>query len=162
MSVTATVKLQISVRETLTTGVAAITDPTLNMDGFNSTSRLTSTTTPPVTKVYAASVALVAGAKTIDLTSLVGTGGASLTMLGLKLQSLKIQNPAGNAVMSFTKGASDGYQLFKHADGLIQLAGGEEACFLYNDTLDDVAAADKNIDVAGTGTQSFNILMVFG
>lgn len=161
MSVEATVKLSINVEETLVTGVDDVEQPTLTHSGFSTTKKLNSTTTPPATKTYSDTVALVAGAKTLDLTSLVGTGGATITMLGLKLQALKIKNAAGNGALTITGGASDGYNLFGAAGSMV-LGAEEEVCCLYNDTKDDVAAGDKNIDFAGTGTQEFDVQLVFG
>ena len=131
-------------------------------DQFNSSGTLTSATTPPVTKVAAFDLALSDGAATIDLTSLTGTNGATITGDGLKVQLILINALAANAnVLSFTEGASDGYALMG-ASFLFALQPGQKLAFYGNDATPDIADADSEIDVTGTGSQGAEIIIVMG
>jgi hypothetical protein len=163
MSVAVTYAVTVTTVETLETSVpaASANGKAVTHSGFNRTSTaLTSSTTPPVTKCSYMQPALSAGAYTINLTTLTGTNGATVTMSGLKVQVLKIKNNGAN-VMSFTEGASNGYALLG-ASFLFALQPGQEITLYGNDATPDVAAGDCTIDVTGTGTQSFDLAVIAG
>ena len=111
MSVTVTWSNDVTVAETLTSGVTGASNPIIRHNGFNApksgeaeVATLTASTTPAATKVAEGNLALTAGAYTIDLTSLTGTNGASVTFNGLTVRNILIRNK-GAAAMTFAKGA---------------------------------------------------------
>lgn len=161
MSVSAKVTMQCKVIETLSDTSLASSDNTVTHNSFGVQGTvIKSDTTPPATKVSAGVVALSAGAKSLDLTALTGTNGATVDATGLKLQVWMLKNLGANA-MTFSEGASNGYAALGAAFSFILLQN-QLAQFYLNDAAPDVAAGDKTIDVAGTGTQTFQNVMVFG
>lgn len=165
MAVSLNPQFLLSVVETLTGNVDAAESPQVTHSGFNLTGvRLNASSTPPATKVSAVTHALTAGAKTIDLTVLPGTEG-NQDCTGLKLQLLLLENPAGNAAITIGKGASNGYALFGTTNTVTVAAAATQAgylAFFFPEGLPDVAAGAKTIDVSGTGTQEFNLILVLG
>lgn len=163
MAITLRYKSEVTVEELPDSAVApAVTSTTapLKHTGFNTTEVLTATTTPPVTKCAFFTKALTAGAGTIDLTAL-SHNGATVDLTGLKVQSIKFKNKAGNAVMTFTEGASNGIALFG-ASFSFRLQAEQETTFYLNDLAPDVAAGDRTIDIAGTGTQECEVSITAG
>jgi hypothetical protein len=161
MAVSASYSLRCDVNETLATNVPAAETPVIIHGQFSSTGTLNATSTPPATKMAAQTISLTAGAVTIDLTALTGTNGATVDGTGLKVQILKLKNRSSNAVMTFGEGASNGYEALGNAWTLKLLAGQEIEMFL-NDAAPDIASGAKTIDVAGTGTESFDFIVVMG
>lgn len=164
MSVSVTYGATCTVIETITTGTPAASDANARVTHnlFNSSASLSGSTTPPATTVAAFELALVAGAGSIDLRALSGTNGATIDGNGLKVQVLKIKAKATNEnVISVAVGASNGYEL-AGADFKITLQPGQEFLFYGNDETPDIADADKVLDVAGTGTQGLDVIVVMG
>lgn len=163
MSVKVSVSMVCNVLETLETGVEGAGTPTVNHNSFNPSATLHATSTPPATKAVVTDVALVAGAKTIDLTALTGTNGASVTFSGLRVQVLRLRNKSGNSGnMTFTKGASNGWTGLGASWASIVLVPGAAVEFLLNDGGADVSGTVKTIDVTGTGTEEFELTAVAG
>jgi hypothetical protein len=156
----------ITVREEIVTGAPFASDGGSNADdlithymGLDDTINGASSVVP--SKGVAVEVALVTGAKTLDLTAIAGTLGATVDMTGLKLQHLILKNKTGNGDMVFTEGATSGYEAM--GDGWkVTLKAGQYIGFNGLDLTPDVAGGAKNIDVTGTGTQSFQIFAIFG
>lgn len=167
MTMQATYLSQITARETLEQGTAAASDPQIVHDGFNTTiTGLNADSDPPCTEAIYFEAALVAGAYTIDLTALLGADGA-VDGTGLKVQMLKILNPAGNSPITVKAGAANGYNLGNDAAWRVTVGPGSankpgEVTFFYHDTNPDVAAGAKNIDVSGTGVETFQCAMWLG
>lgn len=136
---------------------------TTALAGEGSTS-YTSSSSVPVTKIASGEVALSGGAVTIDLTALTGFAGETITFLGLKVQFWFFRNKSGNAnKMSVTKGATNGYSMdVAAASWTVQLDPNASAFFRVPDTAPDVAAGAKNIDVAGTGSQALEYILIAG
>lgn len=158
MAVQATVLMKCKVIESL--GDGSLTDSDVTHDAYGLNTTIKSDTAVPATKVSASVVALSAGAKTLDLTALVGTNGGTVDGTGLKLQVWLLKNLGANA-MTFTEGASNGYEALGSAFSFILLQN-QMAQFYLADSAPDVGGSTKNIDVAGTGTQTFQNVMVFG
>ncbi len=122
-------------------------------------------TTPPVTKIASGSKALSSGSGTLDLTSLPGlTADETVTMLGLKVQFLILRNKSTNAnVMTVSKGASNGYGL-NAAGGSWSIPLDPNAIAIYRipDSAPDVASGARTIDIAGTGSQELEYIVVAG
>lgn len=167
MSVTVTWANEVTVKETLSTGVTGASNPIINHNAFNAPksgeseiSTLTASTTPAAAKVAEGNLALTAGAYTIDLTNLTGTNGASVTFNGLTVRNILIRNK-GAASMTFAKGASNGYPGFGSSFSVTIPPGGVMS--IYNHTLSSaVGGSAKTIDVTGTGTQTFDIIVTAG
>jgi len=152
--------MNLTVIETLTGDALQSSGANVVHDAFNKGATIDASSAVPATKVYAAEIALSGGAYTIDLSSL-ATLQETLDATGLKVQAIKLINKAGNAVMTFSEGAANGYALLG-ASWTLDLLAGQEAQFYLNEAAPDVAAGDKTIDVAGTGTESFQVILVLG
>ena len=164
MSVTANYLSNVTVNETLTTGVPAAnaSNAIIVHDQYNSNQALTATSTVPVTKVAAFEQDLTGGAATIDLTSLTGANGVTVDGTGLKVQVIKFIAKAANAnVLYVDVGASNGYDLLG-ASMYLGLQPGQEITIYGNDATPDIATADKTLDLTGTGTQGLKVIVVMG
>jgi PKD repeat protein len=148
------------IQETLASGVDGAGTPTILHSSFDDQGTLTASTTPPVTKCVVKVIALVAGAATINLATITGTNGLAQDSTGLKVQYFRVKN-LGAAAMTFTAGASEGYNLAGASFNMAILPG-QWFIFFGNDATPDVAAADRQIDVAGTGTDTFELTLVTG
>lgn len=157
MSVDATYNFLLTPQETLT-GADGATAPTIYFDAFNVSGRLNADSTPPATKVICKTIALTAGAYTLDLTTETGTNGAAIAGTGLRVQMIRVRNNGANA-MTFSEGASNGLALA--CGTFIVPAGGIVQMYL-NDAAPDIAAGDRAIDVAGTTTQEFELTIILG
>ena len=155
-----------TVRYTVDDQTDASENPILLLNQFNSFGTRNASSTVPVTKTYADTVALVAGAKTLDFTSLTSPGGAALDCTGLKLQLMLVQNTAANNSLRISIGAANPYDFMGAATGDITLLSSatEAGRFMqyFPDTLENVDATHKTIDFAGTLVEEFDIMLVFG
>lgn len=121
------------------------------------------TSTIPVTKAYVTSKAMSAGAATIDLTSLTDISQSAADLTGLKVQALLCHNPASNAAISITEGASNGHSISASTSSWkMVLPPGGWFVFYGADGGQDVGSSDKTWDIAGTGTQALNIAVIAG
>lgn len=161
MSVEADINLVVDVREVLpATLFPAAGASTINHYLFSSRTKLSGTTTPDAEEVSFQTLALVAGAKTIDLTALPTTSG-TYDGTNKKVRAFIIKNKSGNADLTVSEGASNGYPMLG-ASFSFKLRGGEQALFYLGATGPTIAAADKTIDLVGTGTQESEIGIVLG
>ena len=162
MPVSAIVRNACTVVETFTDASLSANDKTLTHNAFDRVHSLTAATTPPVTKVAAFTLALVAGEAEIDLTNLTGSNGGPIDGTGLKVQVLKVNATSTNAnPITFEAGDSNGYTI--GAVGWVSpLLAGQEWLHYGNEGNPDVAAGAKIIKVTGTGTQSAQVLIVLG
>ena len=151
------------VKETIALALDAVTDPRIiHQFDLLIPTKLDSTTTPPVTKVWGDTVALVAGAATLDLQALVNANLPNVDFDTLKVQVLLVSCPSSNTgVITITPGAANDYDLGGAAMSWAVSPGGM-LVYLSDDNAPDVAAADSELDFAGTGTETFNIIMAAG
>ena len=162
MSVTCNPQFLMGVAETLETNVDAAVVKRLIHSGFDLTNlTLNATSTPPVTKTSFLAHALTAGAKTLDFTALPGSNGITHDCTGLKMQLLLIHNPTGNATLTVAPGSSNPYPPWGTAKDL-DIPAGSYFPFIWIDTLPDCSATVKTLDFSGSGTQTFNLGVVFG
>ena len=164
MSVSVTYASSITVAETLETNIASMSaaNRVLTHSLFNSSASLVAGSSVPVTKVAAFEKALAAGVGTIDLTALTGSNGATVTFNGLKVQCAKFINKVGNTgAITIQEGAVNGYALGGAAFKWI-LQVGQELTLYGKEAAPDVAAADLAIDIAGTGTEVLQCILVAG
>jgi len=127
---------------------------------FNSSKQLSASSTPPVTKVAAFKQALTAGAATVNLASLTGANGASVDGTGLKVQVLKVKN-LGEGTLTITPGAANPYNLL--GSGMsFALEKDQEITIFGGDLTPDIASGAKEIDLAGTGAEESEWIIVMG
>lgn len=171
MSWTGAMGILMNMQETLETSVPAASSPTISHSAWGTNVNLSSSSTPVITKGAFFSQALTAAAATIDLTALTGTNGAAVTLTGLKVQRFVFINGtvSGNAIaagsnsaVTITVGAANPYDLFGSAAGTIVVAAGAGIFWTCNETLEDVDATHKEIDLAGTGTDAFLVGILAG
>lgn len=161
MATTATIQCRIDLARTLSTGVENYSSPDIR--GFvGETTSLTASTTPDVTGGVLVRSALVAGAKTIDLTAVVEVNGATTTLTGGIVRALLFHN-RGTSAMTFAKGASNGLDSLS-GSWTMALLPSEKRCIDLTDCTAPAAisASIKTIDVSGTGTDAFDIGVIVG
>jgi len=163
MTVSVNYKSEVTTTEDITTNTPAVTaaKDSIIHDAFNTAETIDASSTVPATNAIFIEQALTAGAVTVDLTSLTGVNNLVTDGTGLKVQVFKIKNKAGNASMNFSVGASNGYDL-AGAGFDVTLLAGQEFTFFGNDAAPDIATADAEIDVTGTGTEIFELSIVMG
>lgn len=163
MATSATAQVKLQFLET-TTANELLADSDL-LHKFDELVKLTATSTPVVTKVYAQQLALSTGALTVDLTALTDGTGASLDLTGLKVQFVAIANkPVSGAANTDTlnakTGATNGYQIFGDAASEATLAIGGWCIFYNPEGTPDVGASAKTIDFSGSDADADFILMI--
>lgn len=168
MAYTASAQLQISLTATQlfdttslpagASGGTAVTHPGFNLD----TGLRNSSSSVPVTDIVAIKKTMSGGAGTVDLTSLTGTLGESVSLSGKKVQAVIFKNPAANAdAITITDGASNGHELM--GDGWkIILSPGQQFGWDGAEASQDVDGTHKTWDLSGTGAQYLQILIVAG
>jgi hypothetical protein len=159
-------KMQLDIEETKDLGLDLVTNPTITHTGDTPSGTLTADTTVPVTKTYSDTLLLSGGTAKIDLTSLPGPLSTTITFAGLKVQLCKIACPSTNTGgITFDVGTNNGANLFgadNASDESIEVMPGATHQFYVPDKLENVDATHCEIDVTGTGTESFNIILGAG
>lgn len=144
----------------------AATDATINHSGFNvSGTKYYASSTAPVTVASYQTYALVAGAKTIDLTALLDSVDVATDCTGLKLQTLILINPSGNSSLNMAPGASNPYPVLGAANDITLPAatsGDQVISLVLPEGCPNVSGTVKTIDFAGTGTESFKLGICLG
>ncbi len=153
----------VTVKETPALGLDNVTDPRIiHALAMLLPAKLDSSTTPPATIVWSDQVALAAGVATLDLEALANGNLPTIDLVGLKVQILLMSCPATNSVpITIVPGAANDYDIGGAAMNWGVSPGGM-LFYLSNETSPDVAAADSELDFAGTGTEVFDILIVAG
>lgn len=169
MSVTATINCSVVVNETLESGVGGSSSAVIPYNAYRILNQiLNATAVTPATKVCAQQFALAAGTKTIDLTALPGANGVTQDCTGLKLQALYFQKAAGTASMTIKPGTSNGYNIGNSSSTLISIpavaTGQPNAAVLlfFPEGCPDVSGSAKNIQIDGTLTETFQIVLLLG
>lgn len=159
--------LTLTVDETLALGLDNASDPTFTHTIGADAATLTSSTTPPVTKVYSDTINLSAGAATIDLQSMGGPVSSTIDFTGLKVQLVKLSCPSTNtAGITVDRGAANPYNLFGEDNGSAEqveiLPGAGLVLFNGADQTEDVDATHSDVQLAGTGTETIKVILVAG
>ena len=163
MSVSVSYVSQLTVTEALETNVGDLSDKSITHSGYNSAASSNAASVPPASKVAAGQVNMIAGAGSIDLTALaLGAQGTVVDMTGMRVQFIKVKALAGNAnPITISKSVANGYDGFG-ASFSLSLAPGGEMLLRGNDGGNDVAAGNKGLTLAGTGTQGIALEVVAG
>lgn len=167
MSFTATYKTELPFTDD-SPGIAGLSTSRLIYDAYNTAISLGPTSTPVISKIAVFTVTLAAGAATIDLRSLTHNGvAAAVDFNGLKLQVMKIRNTATTFVTA-SKGASNGYALDGTAAWTLPIppksANNDpgEWTFFSSEATPDVDSTHKTIDLAGSGTETLQVVLGAG
>jgi hypothetical protein len=164
MAVTVNYATSVTTAETPSSGVPAIdANQSIKQSQYNTALTLNAASTPNAKKSAKQVYTLASGVASIDLTSLTGLNGASLSMSGSKGRIIKIKAPSGNgAGITIAKGASNGYTGLGAAFSVTLPPGGE---FAFYDGGNGVAVGGsaKILDVTGTGsTDTIQVEVVAG
>lgn len=167
-AVTAHYDIKLEVEETLAISQDLATDETTFTHKTTLTTRdtLNASSTPAATKTFSDSLNLSAGAATLDLTSLTGPSAVTVDFTGLKVHLVKLACPTTNTVgITVDRGASNAYNLFGEDNSSaeqVEVLPGCSMMFYMNDKTADVSASVKDVQFAGTGTESIEIILVAG
>lgn len=117
--------------------------------------------TPSPAVIYSGDVyALSTGAATVDLTAAYTVGGGSADGTGYKVQGIFFKNLGANN-MTIAAGASNGYDILGSGGTVVVPPSGWFTAYLA-DASEDVASGARTIDVAGTGSQTFELALILG
>ncbi len=148
--------------ETLDTGVDAATNPNIIHSAFNFSHTVNATTTITGTKVSADNQALTAGAYTLDLTACAKSGGSTQSLTGLKIRGYMFRAPSTNTVViTITKGASSGHTIGTNWKETL-LPGQQVVKWLDSTAFESIDGTHKTLDVTGTGSETFDYLIIAG
>ena len=166
-SVSAEFAMRCEVAETIALGLDNVADRAVTHTVGADEGTLNASSTPAVSQTFSDTIALAAGAGTLDLTSLAGPSSTTIDFTGLKVQLIKIKTPptnAGSIIVEHKDGAT-GYNLFgddNTSDESIEVPPGSVMEFKYNDKLEDVDATHKDLKFTGTGTDGMQMILVAG
>ena len=149
---------QLRVKETIE-GVASADSAEVDNNDLNAAQSVLTVTTTPLIASFRWSgreYTLGTGDTSIDLTSLLGTQD-SIDATGDKVQYLHIITGADNVgVLTVKPGGSNPYNLFGSSNE-IDLGADVEILARLGETLDDVAAGAKIIELSGTAADTVSI-----
>jgi len=158
MSVTATIALALTARETLTG--AAVVDaatPTVVHNKFNINTTINASSTPPATQV---SSQTLTNTQTVDLTALPTIPG-NVNATGLKVRGILITNPKTNTGALSVGGGANAYLLFGAVT--ITVALGATLAVYFADGLAVVDATHKLIVFTpNNAADSYNVEILVG
>jgi len=166
MSVSVRYQNILDVTETITTSYDlagdAVVSPVHKIDAPGGTRNAGST--PAAVDGWSDRRALVVGADQIDLAALVGAAGLAKSALTYKLQNIRIRPLTSNSnPITFAPAAVEGYHLFGDADGQLTLYPGMDVNIDCNGKLAAIVNdTNDKIDVTGTGTEGYDIILVWG
>lgn len=150
----------LNTQESVTNAADSDAKSTINHKGYDYSDTFTPSTTTVVNVISSQPYALISGALTVDLTSLIGTNGVTISLSGKKPVAIRIVN-TGTHRLTVDRGASNGYTGFDGAaafsEGLD--VGGRTTKFL-GTTAVTIDATHKTLDFAGTGTDTFTITVI--
>lgn len=167
MSISVQILCGLIIRKDLTTGVENVTNPSAPVISVGgSTSLSDSGTTPDAELGGGPRIALVAGAKTIDLTSVPDMNGGTVNGTGKKPRAIFFENLAANSgSITITAGAAaaaNGNDALGTTFTKVLRPGERFCCQIADTGPTAISGTNKNIDVAGTGAESFNFGVAFG
>lgn len=123
---------------------------------------LHSASTPDAELVYHGTWSLTAGSATKSLLALTDAGGNTIATTGKTVRYFKFKATSTNtAALVLGEGASNGYELL--GDGWsVSLDDGNWVSGYVAADAPAVGASATNIDLSGTGTESVEVLLIFG
>ncbi len=172
MSISVTSAFKCTVVETLGQNTPSAPDATRKVthSSFNVEETRNVSSVPAAQEVACFQKTLVAGAATIDLTSLTSTNGRVYDATGKRLLEILITNDAATKV-TIAAGASNGYVSSNVPFSTTGIGvqgktsgndvGGRVHCY-FGSSAPLVSGSVKTLDLAGSSTETVNITMVFG
>lgn len=159
----ATIKHQATVTMTPAAGgPVSNVNAALTYDQYDISRSLTPTTVPAAKTNAQFLMALVAAAKTLDLTALVDlSSGLVVDGTGNRVVEFRFTN-FGAGPMTIVGGAANGYLLFGAAGKVEVPPGGEFAFFTNGVTVPLIDATHKNLDITGTGVETAQVTVITG
>lgn len=158
----ATYALQLDVVEDIALGLdlSAATQSVAQTIARHTKGQMSDSTTPAIDRAWSDRRALVAGADSINLAALTRGALANVDMTGKFVRAIKVSALEANTQpVVFAPGASNGYAGLPE----FSLGPGESAQFLFTSAAKAaVGAANRTIDVTGTGTEGYEIIVVAG
>ena len=144
----------------------------INHTDYNSGGTDNAGSTVPATKSTVFTPQLVAGVLSIDLTALPDReGGTSVDFTGLKVQGILFNNgttnnsivaPGSNALVTVSDPVTNGYHIWGADQSTITFLPGSNILLRFPNNLPDVSATAKLIDLAGTGSDAFELCLWAG
>lgn len=117
---------------------------------------------PLAAEVWYGPLVLVSGALTIDLTALADGAIGTVNLNTKKMMGFAVAAPTTNAaVVSIKPGGTNGYTGWVGSGGLILNAGDQHFLGPMNAGT-AISSSLKTIDLVGTGTDSLNVVILFG
>lgn len=157
----ATYNMKLEALDTIVLGLDLAANPnvTYGIPELNS-GQMSDASAVPADSAWGDTRALVAGADSVNLAALARGALATLDLTGKRLRAVKVVADPDNAdALAFTPGAANGFVGFPE----FTLGPGEGAMFVFaSDDKDAVGAANRTVDVAGTGTDAYSIVIVAG
>jgi hypothetical protein len=166
-AVTAHYDLYLAVEETVAQSLDLAVDvPITHQTDETTRGTLNASSTPAVTKCFSDDLTLTAGEATLDLTSLTGPAGVTVTFNGLKVQLAKFACPSSNTnPVLIQKGDATAYNLLgadnASSETFEVLPGGCMALFHDNEA-EDVDATHKDVKFTGTAGETIEVILVAG
>lgn len=142
--------------------VEGANNATLTYKEYDRTSpKYDGSSTPAVSLVAADAMSLTGGTDTINLAAAPDAlGGTSVDFTGFKVVGLIFNNSANSNSVTIAKGATNGYEL--QSTHSIVLGAGAVMAFDFDDSLSDVAAGARTLDVTGTASDVLSYVIVGG
>lgn len=138
-----------------------VADPSVEYSVSDAQEVLNGSSTPPVTLSAESRVTLTAGAATLDLTAIDQGNAPTVDLTGLKVQTITFKAADANTDrVDISVGATNGYEWGGIAASLMSLGPGESLTAHFNETLDDVAVADAEIDFASVDVDAVIDVMI--
>lgn len=129
----------------------------------NTYGSLTDTSTVPASKKWTDNRTLAGSSETLDLTSLTGPYGTSVSFNGKKVQLVHISASASNVANIIVDiGGTNPYHIFGDANAQETLTPGGFILKYYPNNGQSVGSSNKTILVSGTTGDSYNIHLVAG
>lgn len=161
MSVSAVLKMLLSVKDISTDTYVSATDASRTWSGANLETTLNATSTPDGETGIVTLVTLSAGAATLDLTSMLHRDGDTRTAAGKKIRAIFFYNPSSNLITA-TKGASNGHSPVGSTFTIPLAASGGRNLWYMPDATAITNSSNDTIDFAGTGTDTVLVIVVVG
>jgi hypothetical protein len=166
MTISVQVLAGMTIRKDITVGADNASNPQATITVGASTTLSDQGTTPDVEDAAGPRIALVAGAKVVDLTAVPDFNGGTVDGTGLQVRAIVIENPSTNTgditITAGAAAAANGVDALGTTFTKVLKPGGRFIEFIPADAGTAISGTNKNIDVAGSGTEEFNIGVAFG
>lgn len=159
-NIQAQMSVQLNATKQLVTSDPTATSPSLlmNLGAFSAT--WNNGSSPNALDAWSGHVALSSGAATIDLTNLTQLGLSTVVnATGNKIRAIMVQADSANAnPISIGTGGTNGYSSI----GVLSVLNANDIAIRTAVAAIAVDSTHKTLDLAGTGTQGCEVLIVFG